>query len=454
MLQRALQTPTAMRSRPRWLQRSRLVVGAALTLGVFATLAPQAFAGAIISNGTIKLGVDDEGQLNFFNPSTGEYRGVTFVPTDNDGTRAGCACEAWGAANGASGDQFTGFANNNRGGANNVDLVSFTSTASTALSVTSIDSRLQVTHNFHPFAGSPNLYEVTVTLRNIGTTPIADTRYTRLMDWDVEPTAFSEFVTIQRGTSSALLFSNDDGFDSGDPLTARSAISPGTTNTNFTDSGPADHGALFDFGFGSLAVGAEKTFNIYYGAAGTETAADAAVAAAAIEVFSYGQPNGGQTTGSPNTFIFAFKGVGGAPVIPRRMVGKGSVSGTGGTASYAYILNCASASNTNAPFEVRFGSQRFRLTSTSSVSCTNDPAVTNSAAFDTMTGTATGTLTTGGPGTAQFTFVDGGLGGANDRVELTIRNAANAIVFQGTAAPPAKFPGSDQATGNNTAQST
>jgi uncharacterized repeat protein (TIGR01451 family) len=135
-----------------------------------------------------------------------------------------------------------------------------------------------------------------------------------------------------------------------------------------------------------------------------------------------------------------------------RMVGKGSVSGTAGTASYAYILNCASASNANAPFEVRFSGQRFRLTQTSTVSCTNDPAVPGSGPFDTMTGSGTGSLTTGGPGSVQFTFVDGGAGGANDRVALTIRNAANAVVFQGTAAPPAKFPGSDQATGNNTAQ--
>jgi hypothetical protein len=143
----------------------------------------------------------------------------------------------------------------------------------------------------------------------------------------------------------------------------------------------------------------------------------------------------------------------GAQPTARRMVGKGSVSGTGGTAAYAYILRCDAAQNANAPFEVRFGTQRFRLTSATSVTCSDDPAVTTpGAGFDTMTGSGTGTLTTGGPGTVQWKFVDAGLGGASDRVELTIRNAAGAVVFQGTAAPPATFPGSDQATGNNTAQ--
>ena len=40
---------------------------------------------------------------------------------------------------------------------------------------------------------------------------------------------------------------------------------------DFKDAGPADHGALFDFGFGKLAPHATVTFNIYYGAAGSET---------------------------------------------------------------------------------------------------------------------------------------------------------------------------------------
>ena len=430
----------------------------ALALCVLGVTASPSFAGAIISNGTVKLGVNDSGDLNFRDPVTNEFRGVTYVPTDNDGTRAGCECEGWGAGNGAAGDTFSGYANEDRGGANNLDPVSFTSTASTAVSVTSIDNRLRVTQDFHPFAGSRNLYEVTVTLRNIGTTTIADPRYTRLMDWDVEPTAFSEFVTIQRGTASSLRFSNDNGFASGDPLEnkAGSSISAGTENTNFTDSGPADHGAAFDFKFPALAPNAERKFTIYYGAAANEASANASVGAASIEVYSYGQPNGGQTTGAPNTFIFAFKGVGGTSVIPvRRMVGKGTVTGGGTTAAYSYILNCDAAANENAPFEVRFGSQKFRLDTASAVSCTDDPGVpTPTAGFDTQTGTGTGTLTTGGPGTVQWKFVDGGTGGANDSVQLTIKDAGGATVFTGTGSPPGAFPGSDQPTGRNTARRT
>lgn len=301
---------------------------ALLAVCALGALTATAHAGAIIENGTVRLGVNDQGDLNF---SSDVFSGVTFVPTGNDGTRAGCPCEGWGAANAsaAEGGVFSGWANRDDGGANNVDLVSFTSDATTAKSVTTIDDKLEVTQEFAPAPETPNLYEVKVTLRNIGAERLGDVRYTRLMDWDIEPTAFSEFVTIRRGATppSALLFSNNNGFLSGDPLEARSptgGIPEATvTNVDFIDVGPSDHGALFDFGFGALDPGQSTTFRIYYGAAPDEASADATVSKAALELFSYGQPNltpeGGppsSVSGAPNTFIFGFRAVGGTPIIP------------------------------------------------------------------------------------------------------------------------------------------
>lgn len=300
--------------------RTRWAAG--LTFAVLAWTgfsAHDAWAGAIISNGTIKLGVNNSGALNYSDPTSGAYHGVTYVPTGNDGTRAGCACEGWGAGN-ADADpakRFSGIANQSEG--TTVTQQSFTSTATTATSVTSVSGRLQVTHEFRPFAGNARLYEVRVTLKNIGAQALGDVRYTRLMDWDVEPTPFNEFVTIRRGTATALRYSNDNGFDSNDPLsTSRNPIDPASANKDITDSGPADHGALFDFGFGALAAGASRTFSIFYGAAGTEPEANTAVSNAGAEVFSYGQPKGGdgKVSDKPNTFIFGFRGVGGTPVIP------------------------------------------------------------------------------------------------------------------------------------------
>ena len=70
--------------------------------------------------------------------------------------------------------------------------------------------------------------------------------------------------------------------------------------------------------YGTLAAGATKTFRTFYGAAGTETEALNAIQAVGAEVYSLGQPNttDGPTLGTPNTFIFAFSGVGGPPILP------------------------------------------------------------------------------------------------------------------------------------------
>jgi hypothetical protein len=133
------------------------------------------------------------------------------------------------------------------------------------------------------------------------------------MDWDVEPTAFNEFVTIQ-GTAAAsnVAFASNDGFASANPLS-------GPTNLGFTgdfiNAGPLDHGALFDFNFGILKAGETFTFSTFYGAAEKESTALSALAQVGAEVYSSGKPASDGVNGTPNTFVFGFAGVGGE-VIP------------------------------------------------------------------------------------------------------------------------------------------
>ena len=136
-----------------------------------------------------------------------------------------------------------------------------------------------------------------------------------------------------------------------------------------------------------------------------------------------------------------------------RMVGKGSVSDDGLKAAYAYILPCDAAQDTDAHFEARAGGNSLRLTSVDSVVCRDDPAVpTPAAGFDTQRGTGTATLN-GTPGyELKWKLVDGGEGGTNDFVRARVTGPGGAVLFRGSAAPPGKFPGSDQTTGNNTAQ--
>jgi hypothetical protein len=357
-------------------------------------LGPQvegALAGAVISNGTVALGVNDTGQLNFTDDT--RFVGVTYEATGNDGTRAGCECEGWGAGVADPAGNFSGFADNDTTGpaGSNVDLVSFTSTASTATSVVTIDDKLRVTHAFAPSPSTPNLYEIKVTLENIGTAALPDVRYTRLMDWDVEPTAFSEFVTVQRGTTPApggdLIRSNDNGFASPDPFADHSPFAdPATDNADYVDKGPDDHGALFDFSFGALGVGEKKEFSIFYGATGTEAAANAAVSAAALELYSFGQPNEGQITGEPNTFIWGFKAVGGAPVIPPTLTLTPETDSN--PVNTAHVLTAQLRDSTGNP--VPGASIVFEVTGANPQSAVTATTGADGNATDTYTGTNTG----------------------------------------------------------------
>jgi uncharacterized repeat protein (TIGR01451 family) len=278
---------------------------------------PPCFPGVCIDNGTVLLAVNPEGHLNVTDangsPAGPGDAGLHFIPTGNDATSPGCLCEGWGAADAGSG--VSGYANvSSDGGANNMTLESFTTTPSTAVSVVNIQNTLRVTHDYHPAAGVPNLYEATVTIQNVTAGSLSDIRYRRVMDWDIEPTAFSEFVTIEGGNAANLQFDSNDGFASANPLSTRSNL--GSTG-DFTDVGPSDHGALFDFGFGALAAEQSVTFRIFYGATPTETAALEAINAVDAEVYSLGQPStpDGPTLGTPNTFVFAFRNVGGTPIF-------------------------------------------------------------------------------------------------------------------------------------------
>jgi hypothetical protein len=66
------------------------------------------------------------------------------------------------------------------------------------------------------------------------------------------------------------------------------STAPLSATAPFTNDGPYDHGAGFDFRFDPLAVGASYSFNIYYGAAENTAAAEEAISKVAAEVYSFG----------------------------------------------------------------------------------------------------------------------------------------------------------------------
>ena len=289
-------------------------------LGLALLAAPiAASAQAVISNGTVRIGVRADGALM---PDTvAPLTGITYLPTGGDGLTPGCLCEAWGIANATTAQSgYTGA----EVGTSGITSESFASTATTATAVANAFGTFRVTHSFSPSAASPNLYEVKVTIENISGAA-ARVLYGRAMDWDIPPTTFAELVTLQRGNSPALVYTSNDGFFSANPLGTDGG---GLANQNFTRSGPDDHGAHFRFDFGTLAAGAKLEFTIAYGAAGTQAQARTALDKFGAESYSLGEPSS-TADGSPNTFIFGFKGTGGSPI------GGG---GTGTCAEAGYTL--------------------------------------------------------------------------------------------------------------------
>lgn len=286
----------------------------------------QAHAAATIINtsGTVALGVNDLGHLNTTvgSVATVGVTGLAYKFPDGsfrDATSPGCLCEGWGVSvNGT----VSGYANE-AGGTAGLTSSSFASTATSATSIVTLTSLpgLQITQAYSEADKAPGaLFKDVVTITNNTGATVNDLKFVRVMDWDVPPTEFSEYVTIKGVNSTTLLEkSHLNGFDTSNPLGSScdaTGCGYGGVDTDVTDAGAADHGAYFRFNFGSLADGESYTFTTFYGAAGSEAAALAAIGAEGIELYSLGQSSGGERTGEPATFIFGFSGVGGTPVEP------------------------------------------------------------------------------------------------------------------------------------------
>lgn len=313
-----------------------------------AALASQSYAGANLVSGPIALGVNDEGHLNFsdgitFSSNAGSGGAVGIAISDPagggylDATSPGCLCEGWGAsANGVS-----GYASIDSGGVVNLSVDSFVATATSITSATTVGGLgLSVSQVYTAAPAAPTkIFQNTVTLTNNSLVTMTDVRYARAMDWDVPPSEFSEYVTIAGTATTALLeTSHDNGFSSPDPLTPSSPLDPATLDVDFVDNGTSDHGAYFLFNFGTLDPGESVEFKIFYGASYSEADALAALGAVGAELYSLGQSSGDPAGGTPYTYSFGFKGVGGVVILPDPTVPEPSVIGLLGFGLIALTL--------------------------------------------------------------------------------------------------------------------
>lgn len=299
-------------------------VSTAAASALLAFGAGDAEAGAVITTGATTLGVNDQGHLNFF--GTNED-GITrtfgiFREGLGDAIEPGCLCEGWGVAATTTGSvRIFANASIDNGGIDNLGSGTFGSTPNTATSIVPLtNADLEVSHRFGPSL-APDIFQVAVTLENTGAAPLEDVVYRRTMDWDVPPTEFFERVTHfgvdanLESNGGNIRFASDNGFADSNPEVPAGSILPGTTNQDFVDSGPEDHGSVFDFAFGDLAAGEQRNFNIFYGSAPDEPTAEARVLGTLqANAYSFGQQSVETAPdGQPATFIFAFGGVGGVP---------------------------------------------------------------------------------------------------------------------------------------------
>lgn len=293
-------------------------IGSADSMAPGASASASGFTPALITNGTVQLGVNPEGHLNVNggSPSSGTgttWVGLRYVPTNADSTSPGCLCEGWGV--GDSIGQVSGWASvANNGVSSSLEVLDFVRpTPDSAISIVQIKGPsgnpvMRVTHHYTPSVGSPNAYAAYVTIQNVSANSI-DAIYRRVMDWDVEPTAFDEYVTFVGDSHDEpwLKTITNNGFDNPDPLQPPRPVPGAPAHTGEgTDIGPYDHGALFDFDFGEVQPGESVGFKIFYGASANEAGALDALDSVRASVYSFSEPSTDPATGTPNTFFFGF----------------------------------------------------------------------------------------------------------------------------------------------------
>lgn len=266
---------------------------------------------AVIFSGNVGLGINSPGDLNVPNepPSAGTGTtnyGLRYLPDNDEFAGPGCPCEGWGVADESTGAD--GYADESTG-SSGLNVKKFSYTPDSAISEVAIGSTFDVTNDYTPVAGTPDLFQDAVTIKNISGVRLANVLYRRLVDWDMEPTAFDEYVTIQgMGNSPYLAATTNDGFDSADPLSASDNL--GATG-NFTMNGPEDQGAQFDFDFGEFGVGRSVHFTEYYGAAPDEAQAASDLMSVGVQAYSLGEPSL-DLSGDPNTAMLGFAGISGS----------------------------------------------------------------------------------------------------------------------------------------------
>ena len=246
--------------------------------------------GEVMTNGTLSMGLGCNGQLGAGGGySSDDSRPLVGLAMDGgpDAVAVECLCEGWGVADSSTG-RF-GTASGHQG--SSVQRLSFVPGAGSndpTTSTTYAAGTFQVTHEAVQSVSS-NAYLLRVRITNVGDHD-TELRYRRVVDWDVAPTAFDEIVSMETGDLPEIVFASNDGFADPNPL---SRLSTRGAKGNFAGYGPKDQGSLMDFDFGRLGAGETKAFTLAYGAAESETDAEAVLDQLGAKAYSVATASSG-----------------------------------------------------------------------------------------------------------------------------------------------------------------
>lgn len=299
---------------------------------------------SIIGNGKVILGVNSYG--NLYAPYVGGILGLPRIdPIRNpsggillrngDGAagkysaiESGRLLEGWGAGV-KQGGTFTSTCGSNKDFGLGSGMTLFSESGvnggSTALSVVTCgpDGRrgMYVSHDFTPSA-SPDLMQAKITLSNSSPNDYNEVHYRRSVDWDIDPSLRDSRVThIGVRTTSSLVISNDNGSCEPNPGTTCPPLNASTSMVDFTDNKDCSGcngnfvGSTFQFNLGPIKSRQSVSFTLFYGASKGEAAAMTAIDVVKAELVSLGQAGNSSLAGLPYTFILAFSGVRGIPIL-------------------------------------------------------------------------------------------------------------------------------------------
>jgi len=226
----------------------RVLARVSLVLGIMAAAGP-AMANTTITDATnnYRAGIGPNGELYDDRTDVGLRN-----PDGADHIQPGTPRDSWGIT-GSTGSAFADYMQTG-----NFGIITTTLTPDThsATAVTTTNAGLTVRQVYSFLA--PNILSIEEFVTNSNTVEVTGIIFRRNVDFDIQPTLYTENTVGPYGTNLAVVGNSFDGFQNPDP-----------TNPFENPCNPCniieDTGAGIDLGVGTLGAGESAAFTFYYG---------------------------------------------------------------------------------------------------------------------------------------------------------------------------------------------